>query len=159
MQTDCWNDIGAPHHCLAPVFTEEMKIIPQDHYWTAHSSSPILCIIYKNFHPSLPSQPLPHRQGTGGVTSNAHSFSCPLNSIFCSWLLSAKLFSLYVNVKLSWGNFYADRANIKMLLVNITISLVIYFRSGRLRAILGDVWMNILQDKRHQALFVFVGQF
>ena len=51
------------------------------------------------------------------------------------------------------------RANIKMLLVNITISLVIYFRSGQLRAILGDVWMNILQDKRHQALFVFVGQF
>ena len=143
-QTQAICTISAPMCNVSDLLATRNQIIHQDHYWAVSSSSPIFCIIYKKFHPSSPASHSPAGVRAAPGPSTGHSLPC-------SRLPPSDL-SLYVNVKLSSQHFYANIPDIKMLLVNITISLVIYFRSGQLRAILGDVWMNILQDKRHQAL-------
>ena len=71
----------------APALSEGMKIIPQDHYWTVHSSSssPILCIIHKNVHPSGPATP----PQTGDRRGNQDCSQFLLSDVFNILLLAA----------------------------------------------------------------------
>ena len=70
--TDCWNHIGCRHHhWLTALFGSSTDWRTENNSSrsllnSSLLSSPILCIIHKNLHPSGPATP--PRQGTGGVS-------------------------------------------------------------------------------------------